>query len=640
MDVSEIVEHLSTGNVVVEAVPGAGKSRLLRIVCETSDEPSLVLAYNAQLALEMSQELPENVYCMTFHALCSRTLQTARDDNMLHEIVLRAERGEIQASNVPDVKQILLDESQDVRELYVRLLRVCGLLTESHRVLVVGDERQLIYDFDDTFPASLALLKRTEETLSTTTPWTRTYWRDSYRLTPSVTSFVNHIFNTDIRSRSSIDTKIQVIVPRTMFRLFMALEQYVKQEDTLVLVDKKQGNRPLRAFLNECSKQELKVLVHGIDEIEEQDAAEQCTDRRVTCGTFWSAKGLQAGQVVILLSGAMMHNPLYVALTRATHNLILVIDSKDVNNAICNAIVALPHLVEVQGDMQVIVRGCNSPLGILQTREPRTVNTFTSTTGRRMDTLCPKRSSVIAHMSITHDSHETTPQETSSDATCTRADFAVKLSLIKYELEQTGRIRHMEDVLEPTRLDSEHAEQAIRKGMVSRWVPRSVSLEHLLSGDLRHSAQESYKRLQTNCTSDEWYDLGNVALACIAWDHYDHLMRNHVSKIRHYCSECINEVEWFRTTLSSMSERANQPPLFDVRLVDGGCDAHCRVNINFPSAFCVQVVWQKTSTDEAHAAVRASMHPKKMCLLVELQSHSVWQCESSMALKETSWMQA
>ena len=56
------------------------------------------------------------------------------------------------------------------------------------------------------------------------------------------------------------------------------------------------------------------VHVHGVDDV---DAA----DVHVQCATYWSAKGLQASTVVVLLPGAAPRNPTYVALTRASHRL-------------------------------------------------------------------------------------------------------------------------------------------------------------------------------------------------------------------------------------------------------------------------------------------------------------------------------
>ena len=109
-----VEEALSTdaGHVVVEAVPGAGKTHLL--VALAARRPSLVLAYNSQLAADVSQRLPEGSLCSTFHALCGRCIGLARDDFQLSESVAAAERGERTPENVPQVTQILVEVQRSV----------------------------------------------------------------------------------------------------------------------------------------------------------------------------------------------------------------------------------------------------------------------------------------------------------------------------------------------------------------------------------------------------------------------------------------------------------------------------------------------------------------------------------------------
>ena len=69
--------------------------------------------------------------------------------------------------------------------------------------------------------------------------------------------------------------------------------------------------------------------MHGVDE--EQDGVE--------CGTFWSCKGLERETVVVLLPGRAARNPTYVALTRASKRLVLVLDPRDPHPLVCKTIV-------------------------------------------------------------------------------------------------------------------------------------------------------------------------------------------------------------------------------------------------------------------------------------------------------------
>ena len=50
---------------------------------------------------------------------------------------------------------LLIDEAQDVRDLYVRLLRCLGLVRDDVVLLVAGDRNQLVYDFDDADTAGI-----------------------------------------------------------------------------------------------------------------------------------------------------------------------------------------------------------------------------------------------------------------------------------------------------------------------------------------------------------------------------------------------------------------------------------------------------------------------------------------------------
>ncbi len=73
---STVTKHLSDGhNVAIEAVPGAGKTHLILKTCCNDNVPSLVLAYNRELAEKVTAMLGEDspmTTCVTFHSLCSR----------------------------------------------------------------------------------------------------------------------------------------------------------------------------------------------------------------------------------------------------------------------------------------------------------------------------------------------------------------------------------------------------------------------------------------------------------------------------------------------------------------------------------------------------------------------------------------
>ena len=171
---------------------------------------------------------------MTFHSLCTTCLP-ARDDVQMRHAVESAERGRCDI-NVPCVEQILVDEVQDVRELYIRLLRVLGLL--KNRVVIAGDRNQLIYDFDEEFPASLDAISRPHECISRGR-WARITMSHSHRLTQPMTLMVNHMFGTCIESGRP-GRPIEIRCPRNKYNLSETLPDLLHVGTSiLLLVDRK-----------------------------------------------------------------------------------------------------------------------------------------------------------------------------------------------------------------------------------------------------------------------------------------------------------------------------------------------------------------------------------------------------------------
>ena len=122
---SRVLRHFTDGrDVVVTAVAGAGKSTLLLHACAAfPDEEVLVLAYNAPLAAEMNERLAAagltRATAHTFHSLASSAFRFCPDDNTMAEIV--EEDAAPRRAVAP--AHLLLDEMQDMRDLYYEMLR-------------------------------------------------------------------------------------------------------------------------------------------------------------------------------------------------------------------------------------------------------------------------------------------------------------------------------------------------------------------------------------------------------------------------------------------------------------------------------------------------------------------------------------
>lgn len=572
-------------SVRAEAVPGAGKTRLLVGACVPG---SLILSYNAQLAAATVP--PEGSACLTFHALCSRCLALARDDAQMEDAVRRAEAGELEPHDVPPVRRLLVDEAQDVRPLYVRLLRI--LVPDDVPMLVVGDRHQLVYDFSARYPPSLDMLLR-PETLFPTRSWAPPVaLHGSHRLTPPVARLVNAVFDTDIVAlRGDADApKVEVRAPKSTFGLHAALRDVfheTRHETVLVLVDRKRGNRPLRALLNALSKEDgRRVFVHGVD----TGGSSSCTTR---CLTYWAAKGLECDTAIVLVSGVVARNPLYVGLTRTRRRLVVVLDPKAPHPALCRAIVAHGlDTYDVTG--MAAVKALQEGSKALVCWDPPSRQEE-----RNLDFWVPE---TLPEGTAVRVVEEETCRSVSDQEDTVAPFVRVRTCLVAAEHRATGVVRAMEDVIHPTRLDPGQRDAAVRAGFSGRAVSRYVSDEDLLAADLRRVSVEAYARMRG------LEDAAEVALAVTAWDGFDHVMR--FSRPVHPWAHPLGDA------VRQACERLQGE--FDVRLTDG--ERHVRVHASSPHT-CYHCVWNEEPWYEA--AVRASLHPAKKCTVLDLATHRV-----------------
>lgn len=583
--------------VVVEACPGAGKTREMVRLC---DERTLFLAYNNELASRVGALIRKGT-CLTFHALCGACLETVFDDLQMEDAVVRAEEGTLVPHDVPDVDRVFIDEAQDVRQLYVRLVRVLGLASKT--LLVCGDVNQLIYDFDPNFPATERTLRDPASSFGDRPGgWTRVTLEDSRRLTSPVATFVNRLFGTHIRglrtSPSSPSPPVDVRLLASPSHVLSCLADVVDgPHSVLVLVDRKKNNYVLRTFLNQTCKRR-KVCVHGMDD----------DPSPLSVGTYWSAKGLDCDTVVVFVPANVPRNALYVALTRPTRRLVLVLDAKAPNHAVVGACLReeegvvshppFPGFAFSQAAHDESLRGRrawqrSSPVRMLDAFLPSRTSEL-SRLFRPSPPASPPLSSVVS-----------IPGHGTRDV----APFLVRFALVCLEWKRTGSVRRMECILTPPRVDFAKRDALYVSGLASRPVPPFASDDSLLSPDMRRIAEECY----ADASSDE--HLAEVSLAIEAWDNYDHLMR-FSRPVSAWTPLAVRGC----SVLEEVLEEEEGSVEFDTRMVKGAC--HCSVHI-LARETCYHVVWRSSSTDVAHACVRAGMHPRLRCKLVELSTGGV-----------------
>lgn len=152
-------------NVKVTAVPGAGKTFVILQACLAVNAKILILAYNRALCeatrkrlVEMG--LSERVLCYTFHGLATYCVRPTYDDIALDEVLEDLDSGTAVPTIVFDVDCLIIDECQDFRRSFHRLISHLVRTSRDTQTMLVGDPRQMLYDYDDEDPADLTFLEQ------------------------------------------------------------------------------------------------------------------------------------------------------------------------------------------------------------------------------------------------------------------------------------------------------------------------------------------------------------------------------------------------------------------------------------------------------------------------------------------------
>lgn len=591
---AEVVWNAGT-HVVVEAVPGAGKSTLLLELARR--RPSLLLAYNQEIARELTQATGSE--CRTFHGLCSVCIAPVHDDVQLRDAVnvARARPDTVHWDRVPRVEQVLIDEAQDVRGIYVEMLRVLGLLHSAAAVFVVGDRHQLVYDFDPEFPASLDVLTRPQHAVLAGVAWKQVVIRKTHRLLDTTTDFVNAVFGTALKSArpSATGPSVQVRCPRSAFALKEALDELMQAHPSLLLLaHRRRGNRPLRDLLNAWSRDGVSIYCPGVDA--PPPSSDAACPPRVRCCSYWGAKGLQHETVVVLVPGRVAFNPLYVALTRASERMVILLEPNDPHAAICAAAHATGTCFSDAFTARAVAAGRGKDVAL-------------SLSAPAHATPSPTADAAAVHVHCLAD--PLCPDFACAPAPCTSVAVLTAMALLWTELKHTGRVRGIDAIYGPCRMDRQQFREAVQLGYVGRHVPRMQSDAMILSDDLRAVTTRAYALCRAHAAphAAPWDSVYTLAHAVAACDGFDHTMRQCPPFSDDAPAVVGHRAAWLLAQIPADAQ-------FDVHVPerDG-----FPVNVHAWCALrCYHVTWDATSADRSTAAARAHLHPGRECHLISL----------------------
>ena len=328
---------------VVTAAAGSGKSTLLLHACAcVPDEDVVVIAYNKPLATDMVLRLAEaglhRARCFTFHGLASHVYRLTPDDVTMHEVVSEVESGALRPATQVRATRICLDEVQDMRNVFHRLLATIFDL-RAVQWLLVGDPAQMLYDYDDEDPALLEFCQTPERHFRNEGEWVRSRLSVSFRLTPPVVTLANALLHDSASPIVAGNADPEPPAPRVITSsnwewaavvvplgrgLVLQNGLQLHQITLLARSVRADTNRPLAILINALAHAGCPVYVHGVD-----GPNDRVQRGKLRVCTWHASKGTQNTAVIVLgVDGDSQHNPLHVALTRSRRHVFVLHDRR------------------------------------------------------------------------------------------------------------------------------------------------------------------------------------------------------------------------------------------------------------------------------------------------------------------------
>lgn len=518
-------------NVVVTAVAGAGKTTLLTHICERySDEDVVVIAYNAPLAKEMNDVLEKcglmRAKAYTFHGLASHAFRLCLNDAALHEVVREARAGHLARRVDVAPAHLLLDEMQDMRDVFFELLRVVivGGLDGVH-TLLCGDAEQMLYDFEEDDPARLDYLREPERFFGARRAWRHTRLSVSYRLTPPLVDLVNALKPADSQQLVSGNLADAphpppVIVTCGIFEwcdkllpILHDIFRRVPYERTAILVRTvKTTHAGTRMFVNALTNAGVPIYVHGVD-------APLASVRRgkVTVCTHYAAKGLTFDACITLGVGETSdENPTYVALSRARRFQVVVLDRRRPPR----------RLLRSLADGTVRANLCPQTRAFVQFGYEDPEESVYAPSVRDVTAWSPRGRAAACHAAVrvhAADAPSGAAQLTIEPvATTARGETEevsrvyVLAALCAEENAATGRCRRLEQLLAPQRVSARERRRRLETGDSTRMVEERATDDELLPPRARACLRDALAH------ADEPAKWCAVAVASACYGEYHH----------------------------------------------------------------------------------------------------------------------
>ena len=620
-------------NVRIVAVPGAGKSRVLLEAVQALRARSLILAYNRELCLETKARLIDmgldDVVCMTFHGLATYCVRPTYDDIALADLVDDLDTGNVdECRPLVGIDCVLIDEVQDFRPSFKRLIQHLVLVNDDVRYMVVGDRMQMLYDYSDDDPASLEYIEHPESHFASTRDWCTVELDETHRLPPSVVAVVNGTFGTHMRAVKCDGPPVEVLTIK-MWQAGVVLQRLLADEaaaEVCILTPRKKNNGPLRAAVNYMSQRGVRFFIIGVDG---QDV--RIKANKMTISTWHASKGTEHRVCVVFgFTCDIQINPAYVALTRSYSRLIILQDEQSPNARLLAAVKQLqevsPCSLNVDrrtAELAAKVTADSAEEALVPTARAFSPSPIVALddwrpcgSGRWMREMMVVEGDVLEEE--TDDDVDTVILLPNNQHADVREVYRLVCIMQAETIARNGPIRRVDDMLVPTRVARDMHYEAIVEENHSRFVSPTMSEDHMLPPMYKKSASDVYARTSSSSEPialSEW-----CALACItrAWNSYHHELRQ-LQPFSWLDDSVVRKGVEHIANVCSPTTRTR----FDVRLhraVANDRLAHIRVDACDDARAYVFCFGVPSHAVRMSAAIAASMHPARACAVVNLKT--------------------
>lgn len=561
-------------NVVVTAVAGAGKSTLLLHICERyEDERVALVAFNAPLAFEMNHRIEElglmNARAYTFHSLASKVLRLCPDDNTLADLLADLRAGRIDLSEQIEVDHLLLDEMQDMKDIFYELLRQVFDLKSMH-TLVCGDAEQMLYHFETDDPAKLDYMEHPERFFGTA-EWDKTRLSTSFRLTKPLAELVNSVKDGQVLIPGNCgEPRDPVIVTCGMFQWTEKLMPYLlemvrtfRRERIAILVRSVRTTHPaVRTFVNGITSRKIPVYVHGVD-----SSTATVRNDKITVCTYHAAKGLTFDACITIgISEDTEHNPMYVALSRSKCMQVVVLDRLRPPRRLLRA---LGDGLSARACFQTrmfVKNGYRNPDEIVGLPSMQDLTKW-SPRGRATELHTAVRMEIVSVAGASRLPVDVTTRV--HDLTEEVSMVYVIASLCAEEHRLTGTCNRLQHVQNPVRLSLTQRKRKLADGDHSRFVDDRAQDEELFPHRLRALLAASLEHPQE---AVQWCA---VAVASMTFGEYHHLAERLLPSLDWV------DVSFFESVRARVAEHVNESVEFDrvARHVGSVTLSFCRCDV-------------------------------------------------------------